>query len=210
MTQLERNKSILHKYIPAPAVDLIAVWIVTYDFKLKIKRSRSTKFGDYRPPKKDANHQITINNDLNPYAFLITLVHEIAHLSNFNKHRNRVMPHGDEWKEEYKELMRHFMSEHIFPADVITALQSYMRNPAASSCSDATLIRVLKRYDVRKDTQLLEQLPEQALFTTSDGREFIKGQRLRKRFRCLEKGTSRVYLFNPFCEVKSLAEAVVN
>lgn len=199
--QLERNKSILRKYIPEPAVHPIAVWIVTYDFKLKIKRSRASKYGDYRPPREGANHQITVNNDLNPYAFLITLVHEIAHLTTFNKHSNRPLPHGKEWKDEYKQLMEPFMREDIFPAELIQVLRNYMRNPAASSCSDPSLIRALAKYDKPKDTLLLEQLPEKSVFSTRDGRRFVKESRLRKRFRCRELDTNRLYLFNPFCEI---------
>jgi len=199
--QLDRNKAILRKYIPEPAVELIAVWIVTYDFKLKIKKSRSSKYGDYRPPRPNTNHQITINNDLNPYAFLITLVHEIAHLGNFNKNKNRVLPHGVEWKQEYKEMMKHFLHAHIFPADVILALSNYMKNPAASSCSDVSLLRVLKKYDTRTDTVLLEEVPEKTMFKIKGERLFIKGERIRKRFRCKEVKSNRDYLFNPLSEV---------
>ena len=61
----------------------------------KVKKSRSSKYGDYRPPLKGSNHLITINYDMNKYAFLITLVHEIAHLTNWNKHKDKVKPHGD-------------------------------------------------------------------------------------------------------------------
>src|SRR5574337_89035 len=80
MDQLTRNKTILKKYIPEPAVPLIAEWIYHFNFKLKIKKARLSRFGDYMPPMNGKNHVITVNNDLNPYAFLLTLVHEIAHL----------------------------------------------------------------------------------------------------------------------------------
>ena len=109
MNQLERNQSILHKYIPEKAVPQISEWIYKFDFKLKIKKSRSSKYGDYRPPFKGENHLITINYDMNKYAFLITLVHEIAHLSTYNKHKDNVKPHGEEWKLHYKLLMQQFL-----------------------------------------------------------------------------------------------------
>src|SRR5579863_8574196 len=99
MQQLYRNKSILSKYIPESAVATIADWVYVYDFKLKIKRSRSTKYGDYRPPVKGQNHQITINHDLYKYAFLNTLVHEIAHLSAWKKYGDTIQSHGKEWKQ---------------------------------------------------------------------------------------------------------------
>ena len=204
MDQLERNQSILYKYIPEKAVPVIAEWILKFDFKLRIKKSRSSKYGDYRPPLKGENHLITINYDMNKYAFLITLVHEIAHLSNYNKNKNTVKPHGDEWKLHYKLLMQQFLIPDIFPADVIMALRKYMSNPAASSCSDTNLLRVLKKYDVRQDTVLLEELPQGTQFRYNNSRDFIKGEQIRKRFKCKEVGTNRMYLFNPLTEVLAI------
>lgn len=205
MNQLERNQSILYKYIPDKAVPVISEWILKFDFKLKIKKSRSSKYGDYRPPFNGENHQITINYDMNKYAFLITLVHEVAHLSNFNKHKNSVKPHGDEWKLHYKLLMQQFLVPDIFPVDVITALRKYMNNPAASSCSDINLLRVLKRYDLRQDTVLLEDLPTGAVFQYNKSRNFIKGDQNRKRIKCKELDTNRMYLFNPLTEVTEVS-----
>jgi SprT protein len=201
MNQVERNQSILHKYIPEKAVPVISEWIFKYDFKLRIKKSRSTKYGDYRPPVKGENHLITINYDMNKYAFLITLVHEIAHLSNFNQHKDRVKPHGEEWKMHYKILMQQFLIPDIFPPDVISALAKYMNNPAASSCSDMNLLRVLKKYDVRQHTVLLEEVADGATFVYNEKRKFIKGEQVRKRFKCLEIPSKRAYLFNPLTEV---------
>lgn len=205
MNQLERNQSILHKYIPEKAVPAISEWIYKFDFKLRIKKSRSSKYGDYRPPIKGENHLITINYDMNKYAFLITLVHEIAHLSNWNKNKDTVKPHGEEWKLHYKMLMQQFLVPDIFPADVILALRKYMNNPAASSCSDTDLLRVLKRYDVRDKTVLLEDLKEGTTFAYNDNRYFVKGPQVRKRFKCKELKTNRMYLFNPVTEVLVVA-----
>ena len=201
MNQLERNQSILHKYIPEKAVPMISEWIYKFDFKLRIKKSRSSKYGDYRPPIKGENHLITINYDMNKYAFLITLVHEIAHLSTYNKHKDKVKPHGDEWKLHYKMLMQQFLVPDIFPVDVITALRKYMNNPAASSCSDTNLLRILKNYDPRTGTVLLEDIPVGATFSYNDNRYFIKGPQSRKRIKCKEVTTNAVYLFNPVTEV---------
>jgi SprT protein len=187
MSQIERNKNILYKYIPEKAVPVIAEWIYKFDFKLRIKKSRATKLGDYRPPVKGENHLIT--------------VHEIAHLTNYNKHKNSVKPHGEEWKLHYKLLMQEFLIPDVFPEDVIKALVKYMNNPAASSCSDHSLLRVLKKYDVRQHTVLLEELPQGSKFVYNSERVFIKGEQVRKRFKCVEVPGNRLYLFNPLTEV---------
>ena len=204
MNQLERNQSILYKYIPEKAVPTISEWIFKFDFKLRIKKSRTSKYGDYRPPVKGENHLITINHDMNKFAFLITLVHEIAHLSNYNKNKDTVKPHGEEWKLHYKLLMQQFLIPDIFPSDVIIALRKYMSNPAASSCSDTNLLRVLKNYDTRQHTVLLEELPINTIFQYNKNRNFIKGEQIRKRFKCKELQTNRMYLFNPLTEVQAV------
>lgn len=205
MDQLQRNQSILYKYIPEKAVPVISEWIYRFDFKLRIKKSRSSKYGDYRPPANGRNHLITINYDMNKYAFLITLVHEIAHLSSWDKHEDRVPPHGKEWKEEFKFLMTPFMNPEHFPEDILKALSRYMKNPAASSCSDTNLLRTLKKYDVRTDTVLLEEIGQGSIFTYGANRQFVKGEKIRKRFKCREIKTSGIYLFDPLTEVSMVS-----
>jgi hypothetical protein len=208
MDQMTRNQSILAKYIPEPAVPLISEWIIHFNFKLKIKKSRQSKYGDYRPPLPGLNHQITINQDLNKFAFLLTLVHEIAHLLCQERHGNRVKPHGEEWKNCFKELMRPFMRLNIYPDDVYHAIVGYMKNPAASSCSDDNLLRTLKKYDAPSDLVHLETLPQNAVFIYNE-RQFVKGPKIRTRFKCLEKDHLHVYFFAALAEVKPATAAVI-
>jgi len=205
--QIKRNSDILKKYIPEFAVPQIAIWIIEFDFKLKITRERSTKLGDYTPPRDGLNHTITINYNLNPFSFFITLVHEIAHLLTYNQYRNRVAPHGEEWKQSFRMLMTPFLTTDNFPLDVFYALRKYLQNPAAASCSDLTLMRVLKLYDVQETKNhliLLERLPYQTHFLYNGNRIFEKGEKLRKRYRCKEISTGNVYLFSPLAEVEMI------
>jgi hypothetical protein len=201
MNQLERNQGILAKYIPEKAAPIIAEWIYKFDFKLRIKKSRSSKYGDYRPPVKGENHLITVNYDMNRYAFLITLVHEVAHLSTYNKHKHFVKPHGEEWKLHYKMLMQQFLTPDYFPEDVILALRKHMSDPSASSCTDDKLMRVLKKYDKRQDTVWLEDIPTGSTFSYNDERRFVKGPQARRRIKCKEVLTNEIYLFSPLTEV---------
>ncbi|HQQ94703.1 MAG TPA: SprT-like domain-containing protein [Bacteroidia bacterium] len=185
---------------------LIARWIVEYDFKLKIKRERSSRLGDYTPPLHGSNHLITINHNLNKYAFLITLVHEIAHLETFNRHRNTVFPHGKEWKQCFRELMQPFLNTDIFPLEVFAALRSYLQNPAASSCSDHALLKTLKLHDESNDRVLLEYLPRHTVFLYNGSRLFKKGEKLRTRFKCTELKTGHTYFFHALTEVEMFSE----
>jgi len=200
--QFERNCNVLKKYIPESTVPQIAFWIVEYDFKLKIKKERSTRLGDYTSPRNGSNHLITINHNLNKYSFLITLVHEIAHLTTFNAHKDKVMPHGAEWKRSFADLMQPLMNETVFPIDILYAVRKYMRNPGASSCSDATLLRTLKLYDESSNGMVfVEYLPHKSVFLYNE-RLFEKGEKIRTRYKCMEIKTGNVYLFNSLAEVE--------
>lgn len=200
--QYQKNSEILKKYLPEQSVETIAEWIVRYDFKLKIKKERSTRLGDYTAPHGGLNHTITINHNLNKYAFLITLVHEVAHLVTYNQFKNSVNPHGREWKQNFQVLMQPFLNLDIFPLEVFAALRKYIRNPAASSCSDVQLLRTLKLHDKDTDTVFLEYLPINAMFLYNGSRVFQKGEKIRKRFKCREINTGAIYLFNPLAEVE--------
>lgn len=207
---LSQYKHILSRYLPEQSIHTIALWVLQYNFDLKITHSRSTKLGDYRSPFKGQRHKITVNHNLNRYAFLITLVHEVAHLTAFEKYSHRIKPHGDEWKQEYKRLMDPFLHESILPANVQAALKSYLVNPAASSCADENLLRVLKSYDKPNDAIVhIEDLPFKTIFKINPERYFEKGEKLRKRYKCIELATKRVYLFSPVAEVTPVQKTLL-
>jgi len=208
--QFNNNCRILQRYIPEKSVEIIAQWIVEYDFKLKIKKERSTRLGDYTPPRNGSNHLITINFNLNKFAFLITLVHEIAHLVTFNEYQNKVLPHGKEWKMKFKMLMQPFFEREIFPPDLLYALRRYLQNPAATSCSDAVLYKSLKLYDENEEKVLLEYLPQGAVFLFNGSRVFKKGEKIRTRFRCSEISSGQIYLFSALAEVELFEELPLN
>ncbi|MEI6020667.1 MAG: SprT-like domain-containing protein [Bacteroidota bacterium] len=206
--QFQRNSDVLKKYLPEGAVSLIAEWIVKYDFKLKIKKERSTRLGDYTSPRNGLNHLITVNHNLNKFSFLITLVHEVAHLVTYTQFKNSVSPHGAEWKQNFKELIQPFLSTDIFPLEVFAALRKYMQNPAASSCSDVQLLRTLKLHD-SNEALFIEHLPLHTMFLYNGNRLFQKGEKIKKRYKCKEMSSGNVYLFNPLVEVE-VFEAIEN
>ncbi|MDQ7948113.1 MAG: sprT domain-containing protein, partial [Pedobacter sp.] len=138
---------------------------------------------------------------LNPYAFLVTTVHEFAHLLTWNDYKNKVKPHGNEWKSNFKRMMQPFFDIDAFPSDIHQTIVSYLNNPAASSCTDLTLARALKKYDLQLATKRVEELQKHTIFSLKDGRKFEKGDRLRKRYRCVCLDNGNTYLFNPLAEV---------
>jgi hypothetical protein len=201
-------KEVLKDFIPHKSLNYVCLFLQHHKVELKITKKRISKYGDYHPPYKDKSHIITINKDLNQYAFLITLLHEMAHLSCFIKHGNKksIKPHGKEWKEEFRYHMAPFISLNIFPQDVLKAVFKYMKNPLASSCSDEDLMRTLKKYDAKTDLIFLEELPENTLFSIGKNRIFRKGPKQRKHYKCLCLNNKRIYLISPLAEVKKLDE----
>lgn len=185
---------ILKKYLPEGMEHYASEILVYYKIQLHITKPRLSKYGDYTPPSPGENHRISLNKDLNPYAFLITFMHEVAHLLNFEKNGNRVNPHGNEWKQYFKSISQPVLEKQILPNDVGHALGRYLLNPAASSCSDPHLFRTLKKYDADQSWVLVEEIPMQNAFVMRDGRKFIKLNKNRTRYTCKEVSTGRIYL----------------
>lgn len=199
----EQLRTALAKYVPADAVDTCFDWIREHRIRVRVKQSRQSKYGDYHPPFDGKSHTITINHDLNKYAFLITFTHEVAHLTCFNKFRDRVAPHGEEWKAEFRHHLKGFLDRKIFPDDIRDALIHYIKDPAASSCGDVNLMKALKRYDKNSEGWLhLEEVPYNAQFRLRNGQHFVKGRQLRKNFECYEISTRHKYFIHPLMEVE--------
>lgn len=195
----------LEQYLPPGTGSPVLAYLHQYKVHLTIARERKSILGDYRHRTHAANHRISVNGNLNPYSFLITLLHEIAHLLTFEQHGRSVAAHGAEWKRIFGQLLQQFLAHRVFPADVEKELLESLKNPAASSCAEDGLLRVLRRYDkAGEGMHMVEELPANARFSTRDGRIFRKGMQLRKRFKCTEEKTGRVYLFSPVYEVTLL------
>ena len=200
----------LQQYLPADTSDAVFSYLQQYKVHLTITKERKSILGDYRHRTHHANHRISVNGNLNKYSFLVTLLHELAHLLNFEKNSGRVPAHGTEWKMIYGQLLKQFLQpvsgNKIFPPDIEKELLQSLKNPAASSCAEEGLLRVLRKYDAPKSNHhLLEELLPDTLFRINDGRIFKKGEKLRKRFKCREVATGKFYLFSPVYEVEVIS-----
>jgi len=183
----------------------VLAYLQQYHVHLTVARERKSILGDYRHRTHGKNHRISVNGNLNQYAFLITLLHELAHLLAFENFGNRIAPHGREWKNVFGKLLAQFIEHDIFPVDIKSSLVNSLHNPAASSCSDEDLLRVLKKYDQEKTPLVfIESIPEGSLFKTHDGKVFKKGEKIRKRYKCEEVKTRKLYLFSPIYEAEPI------
>ena len=196
----------LQDFLPVDTYEPVLEYLRHYKVHLTVARERKSVLGDYRHRTNYANHRISVNGNLNKYAFLVTLLHELAHLLTFEQFTNRVMAHGKEWKMVYGKLLDQFIQHHVFPPDIEKELTESLKNPAASSCAEGGLLRVLRKYDEKKNhLHLVEELDPNALFRTNDGKVFKKGEKLRKRFQCVEIKTGKVYLFSPVYEIELIS-----
>ncbi len=203
MPKQEAPLEYLQRYLPPGSAPLVMQYLHHYKVHLTITRERKSILGDYRHATHQRNHRISVNGNLNQYSFLITLVHELAHLLTFQQWGNRVQSHGKEWKGIYGFLLKDFIVANIFPQDIRHRLQQSINDLPASSCADDNLMRILRKYDEGNDDMVLvEQVPEGNCFATEDGRIFRKGKKLRKRYQCFDVKTKQEYLFSPVYEVK--------
>ncbi len=203
MPKQEAPLEYLQRYVPDGSVQLVMQYLHQYSVHLTITRERKSILGDYRHATHDRNHRISVNGNLNKYSFLITLVHEVAHLLTFQQYGNRVQSHGKEWKNIYAFLLKDFITANIFPDDISLRLRQSIHDLPASSCADDDLMRILRKYDQNTgELVLVEQVPEGTCFSTDDGRIFRKGKKLRKRYQCFDVKTKQEYLFSPVYEVK--------
>jgi hypothetical protein len=198
---MKNYNKVLLDYLPDKSVPTIAKWLENTNIQLRITRSRFSKLGDYRPPVNKNYHRISINHDLNKFHFLITLIHEFAHLKVWEEHRNYVKPHGIEWKNFYSILMQDFLSDDIFPPDILSVLKQYLKNPSAST-SNSRLLAVLRNYDADNQYPILEDLPANSIFRIENGFLFQKIEKLRKRIKCKRLDNNRIYLVNPMIKVE--------
>jgi len=194
----------LEYFIPKGTFDYVYSFLEKYHIKLSITKERKTKYGDYRPPQKGDTHRISVNGNLNPYHFLLTLIHEIAHLVAFDIYGFRIQSHGEEWKTTYQEMMAPLLTERVFPKDLLPAVENSLRNVKSSSCYDDSLAMALRAYDNKPMGSLIKDLPIGSEFIAPNGKKYKLLNKRRTRYEAVEILTNKIYLFPALYEVEKL------
>lgn len=196
-------RTILQKYIPEKAVDLVLDLFKKYPIYVKIVNNRRTKHGDFKV-FRNGKTQITINHGLNKYHFLITLVHEFAHFVVHKEYKRGVKPHGVEWKQNFQHLMLPFLQSDIFPESLLPLLANYLKNPKASTGSDAHLMRALNQFDkTYQYKNYIFELEKGDVFILKN-KKFKLGNRRRTRYECVDLHTKNIYLINQNAEIQKI------
>lgn len=205
MTKREIFEQKLSKFLPSEGLKQVVDLIFEHQIKFKITNSRKSKFGDYRFDPRDNSEQISVNGDLNPYAFYFTTIHEFAHLVAFKTYGRNIAPHGEEWKHTYSTMLMKGEVLFWFPADIRPKLKKYIANPKASTASDHELFLALRNYDPKPanptNTIYLRQLGKGKSFVLND-RKFVMIEKRRTRFLCKELHTNREFLVSGLAQVE--------
>lgn len=196
---------IMSRHVPEAAqVYCLELWL-QYPFSLHITPKRLTKLGDYRYHKEKKTHVITLNATLNCYSFLITYVHEIAHLIAFQQYGFKIAPHGKEWKSSFQQLMQPMLNEKVFPKDILLPLSKYMRNPKAASGSDHQLSLALQKYDQQDGSLPLSKVQLEQTFQFRN-MTFVKEAVRRTRALCRDLSSGKRYLVSEIARVQLVRE----
>jgi SprT protein len=189
----EKELKIFEKYLPENSVQYCANLWTQHKFDFKITKPRNSKLGDYCYTRANG-HAITVNSNLNKYSFLVTYLHEVAHLLVQKQYIRRKLPHGKEWKEAFRSLLTPVMNQAIFPENVLNALKIYHLNPTASTGGHGLLSNALRLFDQKQDGKAeLDYLNENEIFELN-GRLFSKGPLRRTRFFCKEIASGKNYV----------------
>jgi len=183
--------------------ELADTWLKASPVTILLAKNRRSKHGDFRAPRMGRPALITVNHDLHPVEFLITLAHEIAHFRNWKKYGRRAKPHGPEWRNEFRMMLVEVLNGNILDPEIARAVhQHYFKRKLIGSGSSEQLNRLLGKTVEDSGILHVADLPEGARFTLRSGKTFIKGRKLRKRYQCRDTVSSRIYSVHPMAEVK--------
>lgn len=207
MEPIDQLQEIFKKHLPGAAISYCLELWTKASFSFKVQKPRSSKLGDFRYRKDRKIQTITINSDLNPYQFLLTYIHEVAHLHTFLKLGSDHSPHGIEWKNTFQNLMTPLLNDAVFPKDILIPLRHHMRNPSASSSRDLFLMKEMSKYDIlngfKSEQIFLSDLLPGKEFLLS-GRKFKKGVTRRTRILCEEVDSGKKFLVSRLAKVQPI------
>ncbi|HMM11197.1 MAG TPA: SprT-like domain-containing protein [Bacteroidales bacterium] len=207
---MDKGIHVLDKHLPAGTAPAIYEKLEAGKVFLRITRKRASKLGDFRPATRTMPHRISVNHDLNPYEFLFTLLHELAHHEAYVRYGRRHKPHGPEWRAIFGDLVKPYLGQNIFPPDLEQGIIEHFSKAGITDCSDSKLRDLFKRYDPQPEPgsastlPTIDMIPLNCRFAIPDGRQFIKLAIRRKRFSCYCYTDKRMYVFGPKVHVMVL------
>lgn len=192
--------SVLEKFLPENALPYLRIWFGSYPCHLKITKNRNSKLGDYRK-LPDKSHQITVNGTLEPQLFFFVLTHELAHLIAFEKYGRRILPHGAEWKQTFREMLLESLT--VYADDLRPIIQKFSKSPKANFMASPDLVKYFHVPKEDDEQTFIENLKKGELFEYKK-EIFVIEETTKKRYLCKNIKSSRKYYFRNLAQVKKL------
>lgn len=175
-------------------MEIVTGWLDAPGLELKLSNRRSSRMGSYLRCR-DGRHIITMNTNQGKYSFLITLLHELAHLQVSLERNARHTPHGKEWKSKFSELLLRTVAADALPQKIKDVLMMIAQSPRSTHFYDEKISSALLGFDPGANPGiLLCDLPEGSRFRMMNGKIYVKGNRIRTRYRCRLEGSQSCFL----------------
>ncbi len=196
----ETIENVLARF-PEQARQLVREHFEQYHFRFKITKPKLSRLGSFRGVRHGSGQIIQINSDLGPFTFLLVFLHELAHLVIMKQYGRRVKPHGQEWKNAYRILVQPCFEQHIFPSELEAELKRYFIKTPATFHRDTHLINTLASVEGGVAILTLNDVPANTAFTLTNGRQFVKLEKLRTRYKCYCPRTKKYFLVSKSAQV---------
>lgn len=191
---------LLQKYLPENTLPFLKSWFGDHYIHIKITKGRNSKLGDYRK-LPDKSHLITVNSTLDPQLFFFVLTHELAHLLAFEKYGRRIAPHGNEWKQTYREMLLESLS--IYSDDLKPIIIKFYHSPKANFMASPDLVRYFHMSDLPEHLCFVEDLTPHNIFIYNKQR-YRMIEKLKKNYLCENLDNGKKYIFKSLAKVEKI------
>ncbi|WPO82718.1 SprT-like domain-containing protein [Chryseobacterium sp. JJR-5R] len=188
----------LEKYLPQNTLQYLKVWFADYHIHIKVTRNRDSKLGDYRK-LPDRSHEITVNSTLAPQLFFFVLTHELAHLIAFEKYGRKIAPHGNEWKETFRQMLLQSLT--VYEENLRPIIIKFSKSPKANFMASPDLVKYFHIENQDDKHVFIESLTKGDLFTYRNEKYLLEGL-IKKNYLCRHLATGRKYSFKPLARVE--------
>ena len=189
----------LEKYLPKNnTLKYLRIWFSDYYIHIKVTRNRNSKLGDYRK-LPDNSHEITVNSTLTPQLFFFVLTHELAHLIAFEKYGRKISPHGNEWKETFRNML--LESLEIYDDELKPIIIKFSKSPKANFMASPDLVRYFHTEKQDDTLHFIEELQKGEFFIYRNEKYLLEGL-VKKNYLCKNLATGRKYSFKPLARVE--------
>jgi SprT-like family protein len=197
-------REVFEKYVPTNSIDYCVNVSSKYDFELNLSFNRKSKFGHYKYWPLSSSHTISINKGLSQPLFLITFIHELAHLDVMLVYGQKVKPHGLEWKRAFRKLLAPLLSKTIFETTLLAALANHLKSPKASLSADPVLWNILF-HDSKVNSFSVKDIEVGNSFIFKN-RVFKKIKTRRTRALCYESRSGNNYLIPLLAKIDKVSK----